>query len=114
LINCAFCAIPHINVLLLSLVGEGEAPKALKLETLHELVLSAEIRRVANVTERGVIAAVVAVVRAEEKERDKAETPAKLLKRQTPGTVRTTPIPTGKRARGVLVLTSRLVSLSEF
>jgi hypothetical protein len=50
LINFAFCAIPHIHVLILSLVGEGEAPKALKLETLHELVLTAEIRRVANVT----------------------------------------------------------------
>jgi hypothetical protein len=65
LINCAFCAIPHINVLILSLVGEGEAPKALKLETLQKLVLSAKIRRVANVTERDVIAAVVVVVRAE-------------------------------------------------
>jgi hypothetical protein len=93
LINFAFCAIPDINVLLLLLlflslyllVGEGEAPKALKLATLHELVLAAEIRRVANVMERGMIAAVGAVVRAEGTERDEAETPARLLKRQTPG-----------------------------
>jgi hypothetical protein len=83
----------------------------------------AEIKRVANVTERDVIAAVVAVVRAEGRERGKAETPARLLKRHTPGTDYTTESTpgketlssaTGKRAQGVLVLTCRPVSLSEF
>jgi hypothetical protein len=93
LINFAFCAIPFINVLILSLLGEGEAPKALKLETKHKLVLSAEIRRVTNVTETDVIAAVVVVVRAEVRERDEAETAARLLKRQTPSTVSTFPTP---------------------
>jgi hypothetical protein len=83
LINCAVCAIPNFNVLIISLVGEGEAPKALKQETLHKLVLAADIRRVANVRERHVITAVVVVVRAEGRERDKAETPARFLKRQT-------------------------------
>jgi hypothetical protein len=84
--NFAFCAIPHINVLIISFVGEGEAPKALKLETLHELELAAEIRRDAKVTERDVIAAVVAVVRAEGRGRGEAETPARLLKRHAPVT----------------------------
>jgi hypothetical protein len=113
LINFAFCAIPPIYVLILSLVGERVAPKALKLETLHELVLAAEIRRVANMTERDVIAAVVAVVRPEGRERSKTETPARLLKRQTPSTG-AHPSTTGNRARGVLVHTCRSVSLSEF
>jgi hypothetical protein len=93
LIKCTFCAIPHINVLLISLVEEGEAPKALKLETLHKLVLAAEIRRVANVTERDVIAAVVVVVRAEGREKDKAETPARLPKIQTLKPTLKTPAP---------------------